>query len=145
MQGKLIAVLGLAFKAGTDDIRESPALCIVKALLEEGARLRVHDPQAMKASKRDIPPRAGRLEYSSSAYEAARDAHALLVLTPWQEYRDLNWPRLYEVMEVPAIVDATCSTPKRCAPLGLSTSTWGVVMPVPNPPRMQFSNSGLLV
>lgn len=105
LQGKQMGVLGLAFKGGTDDIRESPALRIVKTLLEEGARLRVHDPQAMEISKKDLPPQAGRLEYSSSAYEAANGAHALLVLTPWQEYRELDWARLHELMEVPVIVD----------------------------------------
>jgi len=105
LQGKEMGVLGVAFKGGTDDIRESPAVRIVKALLEEGARLRVHDPQAMEVSQREIPPQAGRLEYSSSPYEAARGAHALLVLTPWQEYRELDWPRLRELMEVPVIVD----------------------------------------
>jgi UDPglucose 6-dehydrogenase len=105
LQGKKLAVLGLAFKGGTDDIRESPALRIVKALLGEGAWLRVHDPQAMEATQRELPPQAGRLQYCSSAYEAAREAHALLVLTDWEEYRELNLSRLHEVMEVPVIVD----------------------------------------
>ena len=105
LQGKKIGVLGLAFKGGTDDIRESPALRIVRALLGEDARLRVHDPQAMEASRRELPPQAGRLEYCSSAYEAAREAHALLILTPWDEYRELDFAQLREVMEVPVIVD----------------------------------------
>ena len=59
LKGKKIAVLGLAFKGGTDDIRESPALRIVKMLLDEGAQLQVHDPQAMEATQREIPPQAG--------------------------------------------------------------------------------------
>ena len=105
LQGKKLGVLGLAFKGGTDDIRESPALRIVKALLEEGARLRVHDPQAMEATRQEIPPRAGRLEYCASPYEAAREAHALLILTPWKEYRELDFVRLHELMDVPVIVD----------------------------------------
>ncbi len=105
VQGKQMAVLGLAFKGGTDDIRESPALRIVKALLEEGARLRVHDPQAMETSQREIPAQGGRLEYFSSPYEAAYGAQALLVLTPWQEYRELDLARLHELMEVPMIID----------------------------------------
>ena len=105
LQGKQMGVLGLAFKGGTDDIRESPALRIVKVLLEEGARLRVHDPQAMEASRREMPPQAGRLEYCSSPYEAAHGAHALLILTPWQEYRELDLARLHELMEVPVIID----------------------------------------
>jgi UDPglucose 6-dehydrogenase len=105
LQGKKIGILGLAFKAGTDDIRESPALRIVKMLLEEGARLRVHDPQAIEATQKEMPPQAGRLEYCSSAYDAALGAHALLILTPWPEYRDLDWTRLRDTMEVPVIVD----------------------------------------
>jgi UDPglucose 6-dehydrogenase len=102
---KQLGILGLAFKSGTDDIRESPALHIVKQLLDEGARLRVHDPQAMEASQREMPPQAGRLEYCSSAYEAARGAQALLLLTPWPEYRELDWARLHDQMEVPVMVD----------------------------------------
>ena len=105
LQGKQMGVLGLAFKGGTDDIRESPALRIVKALLEEGARLRLHDPQAMEGSRGEMPPQAGRLEYCSSPYEAAHGAHALLILTPWLEYRDLDLARLHELMEVPVIID----------------------------------------
>ncbi len=105
LPGKEIAVLGLAFKAGTDDTRESPALHIVRALLEQGARLRVHDPQAIETSMQEIPPQPGRLEYSCSPYEAAKGAHALLVLTPWPEYRELNWAHLRNVMEVPVVVD----------------------------------------
>jgi UDPglucose 6-dehydrogenase len=105
LQGKQLGVLGLAFKGGTDDIRESPALRIVGALMEEGARLRLHDPQAMAASQREMPPQAARLEYCSSAYDAARGAHALLILTPWQEYRELDLARLHELMEMPVIID----------------------------------------
>jgi hypothetical protein len=74
-------------------------------LLEQGVRLRVHDPQATETSMREIPPEAGRLEYCSSPYEAARGAHALLVLSPWQEYRELNWIHLPNVMEVPVVID----------------------------------------
>jgi UDPglucose 6-dehydrogenase len=105
LQGKQMAVLGLAFKGGTDDIRESPALRVIKELLEEGARLRVHDPRAMEATQQELPPQAGRLEYCSSPYEAARGADVLLILTPWQEYRELDWKRIHEAMEVPVIVD----------------------------------------
>jgi UDPglucose 6-dehydrogenase len=105
LQGKQLGVLGLAFKGGTDDIRESPALRIVKTLLGEGAKLRVHDPQALEAARQELPAQAGRLEYCSSAYEAAQGANALLVLTPWQEYRELDWARLREAMEVAIVVD----------------------------------------
>jgi UDPglucose 6-dehydrogenase len=105
LQGKQMGVLGLAFKGGTDDIRESPALRIIRALMKEGARLRLHDPQAMAASQREMPPQPARLEYCSSAYDAARGAHALLILTPWQEYRELDLARLHKLMEMPLIID----------------------------------------
>jgi UDPglucose 6-dehydrogenase len=105
LQGKKLGILGLAFKGGTDDIRESPALRIVKSLLEEGSRLRVYDPQAMDAVKREIPPREGALEFCSSAYEAAQGADALLILTDWDEFRKLDLAKLREVMEVPSIID----------------------------------------
>src|SRR5208282_1815261 len=83
----------------------SPALRIVKALLEEGALLRVHDPRAMEATQHEISPQDGRLEYCTSPYEAAHEAQALLILTDWQEYRELDLARLHELMEVPVIVD----------------------------------------
>ena len=105
LQGKKMAVLGLAFKGGTDDIRESPALRVIQELLAEGSRFRVHDPRAMDVTQRELPPQEGRLEYCSSPYEAARGADALLILTPWQEYRELDWNRMHEAMEVPVVVD----------------------------------------
>ena len=105
LHGKKLGVLGLAFKGGTDDIRESPALRVVKGLLEEGARLRVYDPKAMDAVRREIPERAGYIEYCPSAYEAAQDAAALLIVTDWDEFRKLDLARLREAMEVPVIID----------------------------------------
>jgi UDPglucose 6-dehydrogenase len=105
LQGKKLAVLGLAFKGGTDDIRESPALRIVKGLLEEGSRLRVYDPQAMEAVRRELPAQAERMEYCSSALEAAQEAEALLILTDWDEFRKLDLAQLREAMQVPVIID----------------------------------------
>ena len=105
LQGKKMGVLGLAFKGGTDDIRESPALRIVNALLEEGGLLQVHDPRAMDAARQQIGGKLGWLEYCSSPYEAARGTQALLILTDWHEYRELDLPRLHELMEVPVIID----------------------------------------
>jgi hypothetical protein len=78
---------------------------IVDALLREGARLQVHDPKAMEISRVEFPPQAGRLEYCNSAYDAARQAHALLILTDWPEYRELDLSRLHELLEVPVIID----------------------------------------
>jgi UDPglucose 6-dehydrogenase len=105
LEGKTIAVLGLAFKAGTDDIREAPAINILRALDREGAKLQIYDPVANAAMTRVLPPRTGQLSYVASAYDAAVGADALLILTEWPEFAELNMARLREVMRVPLIVD----------------------------------------
>jgi UDPglucose 6-dehydrogenase len=105
MRSKTIAILGLAFKPGTDDIREAPALKIIQALLDEGANLQVYDPQAVENARRVFPPEVGRLRYCDSAYEAARGAHALLLVTEWEEFRQLDLVQLRDLMEVPVLVD----------------------------------------
>ncbi len=105
LHDKTIAVLGLAFKAGTDDTRESPSLRIVDALLKEGASLRLHDPKAMPLLRKVLSEEQGRLTYCDSAYAAAEGAQAALLLTDWPEYKRLDWPRLRHAMELPLIVD----------------------------------------
>jgi UDPglucose 6-dehydrogenase len=105
MRDKKLAILGLAFKPATDDIREAPALKIIDALLKEGASLRMYDPQGMPNTKAVFPEQAGRVEYCDSAYEAAQGAHAVLLLTEWDEFRQLDLDRLHDEMEVPIIVD----------------------------------------
>ena len=105
IQGKTIGVLGLAFKPLTDDIREAPGLKIVEALRNAGAVLQLHDPEAMPNTRAALPPEAGRISYHESAYDAAKGAHALLVLTEWDEYRKLDLSRLHDLMEVPVLVD----------------------------------------
>lgn len=105
LHDKTIAVLGLSFKPGTDDTRESPSLRIVDALLEEGAALRLHDPKAMPLLQRVLPACEGRLTYCESAYSAASHSHALLVLTEWPEYRELDWKQIHAGMELPLIID----------------------------------------
>ena len=105
IQGKKIGVLGLAFKPRTDDIREAPSVKIIRSLLEEGACLRLYDPQAMENMRRVFPPQAGRLEYCSSAYEACRGAQALALLTEWDDFKQLDFSRVRELMEIPILVD----------------------------------------
>ena len=95
----------MAFKAGTDDIREAVSLKIIQALLDEGSILRLYDPQAMPNTQRVFPASTERLTYCSSAYEAARGAQALLLLTEWEEFRQLDLLRVRELMEVPVLVD----------------------------------------
>lgn len=105
MQGKTIGVLGLAFKPGTDDIREAPSLKIMERLLAEGAKLRLHDPRAMSNTQGVFPQEPGRLEYADTPYEAARGADALLLLTEWEEYRELDLRKVRQLVAVPIIVD----------------------------------------
>jgi UDPglucose 6-dehydrogenase len=104
LQDKVIAVLGLAFKAGTDDTRESPSLRIVNALRDEGAALRLHDPKAMPLL-RNVIAADGKLAYCDSPYDAAAGAQALLILTDWPEYKQLDWSNIRSRMELPLIVD----------------------------------------
>jgi len=105
LQGKKIAILGLAFKPLTDDIRESPALRVVEEVLKEGAAVRLYDPEAMAAAQQVHPEAQGRVDYCRSAYEAARGAHAVLITTEWEEFRKLNWKKVRESMEVPVLID----------------------------------------
>jgi len=105
ISGKTLAVLGLAFKPNTDDIREAPSLRILESLLKEGANLRLHDPWAMPAAKTVFPSEAGRITYCESPYEAASGAEALLLLTEWNEYKNLDLERLRDQMQVPVLID----------------------------------------
>lgn len=100
--GTTVGILGLTFKANTDDLRDSPALGVATALLDEGARLRAYDPVAGEEAGR----RVAALDVVPDAYEACRGARVLVVLTEWDEFRWLDYERVAEVMEQPAVVDA---------------------------------------
>jgi UDPglucose 6-dehydrogenase len=105
LHDKTVAALGLSFKPGTDDTRESPSVRIVDRLLSEGAALRLHDPKAMPLLQKVFPPQEGRLTYCDSPYSAAQNAHALLILTDWPEYKLLDWNQLRATMQLPLILD----------------------------------------
>jgi len=102
LRGKNLGVLGLAFKGGTDDIRESPALFVVKSLLQAGSRVTAYDPAAMDRTQEVI---SCGIEFASSPYEAARGADALLILTEWEEFANLDLNRLQQELKYPIIVD----------------------------------------
>ena len=103
LKGKKLAVLGLAFKGGTDDIRESPAIEIVKSLLKEGCEIRAYDPAAMERSREVLPSRG--ISYHDSPYAAASGADALLILTDWNDFADLDLANLRSELSYPIIVD----------------------------------------
>jgi UDPglucose 6-dehydrogenase len=97
-------VLGLAFKGGTDDIRDSPAIEIVSMLLKEGCSVDAYDPAAMERSAQVIPP-SEQMHYVEDAYAAARDKDALLILTDWQEFAELDLSLLHKGLRYPIILD----------------------------------------
>jgi len=102
LRGKNLGVLGLAFKGGTDDIRESPALFVVQALLQEGSKITAYDPAAMERTQEMMP--AG-ITFTNSAYEAAHGADALLILTEWEEFANLDLDRLRRDLKFPIVID----------------------------------------
>lgn len=104
LRGKRLAVLGLAFKGDTDDIRESPAIDIVKKLIEAGASVAAYDPAAIERAQAVLPT-SDKLSYAADAYAAAKDADALLILTDWKEFAQLDLARLNQALRFPIIVD----------------------------------------
>ncbi len=104
LRGKRLAALGLAFKGDTDDIRESPAIEIVKDMLNAGAIVRAYDPAAMERAKAVLPP-SEQMIFAESAYEAAKDADAVLILTDWKQFAQLDLVKLNQVVRFPIVVD----------------------------------------
>ena len=102
LRGKRLGVLGLAFKGGTDDIRESPAILLVQTLLQEGCKIAAYDPAAHERAREVLN---SSIEYASDAYEAAREADALLILTEWDEFASLDLDRLQRELKYPIIID----------------------------------------
>ncbi len=101
VKGKRVAVLGLAFKPNTDDIRFAPALEVVKRLLDEGAVVHATDPQGMPRTKAQFP----QVDYHEDAYQALQDADAALVCTEWEVFRKLDWDRAGKVMARKLVID----------------------------------------
>lgn len=102
LRGKHLGVLGLAFKGGTDDIRESPALAVVQALLQQGCKIAAYDPAAVERTREVLK---NSIAYANSSYEAAHDADALLILTEWEEFANLDLSRLRQELKYPIVID----------------------------------------
>ncbi|HKJ65357.1 MAG TPA: UDP-glucose/GDP-mannose dehydrogenase family protein, partial [Desulfopila sp.] len=100
--GKTIAILGLTFKPETDDMRDSPAITILPALLEKGATVKAHDPEGMEEAKKYLP---STIIYVGSAYEACENADAVVLMTEWNQYRALDLQRIGEVMKNKTLID----------------------------------------
>jgi UDPglucose 6-dehydrogenase len=104
LRGKRLAALGLSFKGGTDDIRESPAIAMIGKLLDAGACITAYDPAAIERAKEVLPP-AENLSYARDIYEAAQDADAVLILTDWKEFAEIDLARLNQVVRFPIVID----------------------------------------
>ncbi len=102
LKGKTIAVWGLAFKPKTDDMREAPAIVIVKTLLEKGATVQVFDPEAMRVARGIF---GDEVTYCAKSYDALRGADALVIVTEWHEFREPDFDRMRELMKAPIIFD----------------------------------------
>ncbi len=99
---KRIAVFGFAFKAGTGDTRESPAIQVCRDLLAEQAQVWITDPQGLEGARHDLADVANQVTFEPDPYRAAMGAHAIALLTDWSDYRELDWERIYAGMERPA-------------------------------------------
>jgi len=110
VNGKRIAILGFAFKKDTNDTRESPAIYVGRDLLEEEANLAIYDPKVtsdqiyLDLGAKSEPSREEKIEVCSDAYEAVEGAHALAILTEWDEFRDLDYRKIYDRMMKPAFI-----------------------------------------
>lgn len=126
LEGKRIALLGLAFKAGTDDVRAAPALALARRFLSEGAHVVGHDPMAAAEARAQVPD----LETVDDVYEAAAGAHCVVLCTEWQDYRELDLDRLRGAMAYPILVDGrNVLDPERAQAAGLT------YLPVGRPAR----------
>jgi UDPglucose 6-dehydrogenase len=101
VRGKTVAVLGLTFKPNTDDMREAPSIALITALLDVGVTVRAYDPAGMEQAKIVLP----NIHYCDGPYSAAEGAHALAVVTEWEQFRALDLNRLKKIMVSPIVID----------------------------------------
>jgi len=130
VEGKTLAVLGLTFKPNTDDMRDSPSLAIVPALIEAGATIRAYDPEGMDEARKLLPD----LVYCDSAYETIGGADALILITEWNEFRALDLGRVKKLLKAPVIVDLrNIYKPEEMKEAGFTYASIGRPAAVPSP------------
>jgi UDPglucose 6-dehydrogenase len=105
LEGKTIAILGLAFKQNTDDMRDSPSIAICEELAGRGARLRVWDPAAMQEAPRRLNSIKEKVFFASGEYDAMKGSSALAILTPWNQFRNLDLARVKNLLALPYFFD----------------------------------------
>ncbi len=120
ISGKSIAVWGLAFKPDTDDIRSAPSIDIIKRLIAEGGKIKAYDPVAMDNTKKELVG-LGNIEFCSDVYSAAEDADCIVVMTEWNEFKEVDWNRINSGMTQPFILDGrNIYDPKKLRALGFT-------------------------
>jgi UDPglucose 6-dehydrogenase len=103
LKGKTVGLLGLAFKAQTDDLRDAPAIDIAGRLIERGVRVKAHDPVAMERARKEYPNLD--IIYCESPEQVAEETDAIILVTEWPFYRELHWQNLFPRMRTPFILD----------------------------------------
>lgn len=127
LAGKKICLFGFAFKANTGDTRESPAISIAKWLAEENANVIITDPKALKNAKFDLAGTDGEIQFVEDPYKAAKDCHAIAVMTEWDIYRKLDLQKIYKGMAKPAFIfdGRNILDHKRCFDIGFNVFSIG--------------------
>jgi len=132
LPGRIIGLLGLSFKPGTDDVRESPAIALARSLLHEGARVQAHDPVASRNASEQL---SGAISFVNSPYDAAIGAHALVLATAWNEYTELDLLELRRRMHGDVFFDARDQhDPRRVSTAGFTYA--GIGRRAPSTPRV---------
>ena len=117
LNGKTIAIWGLAFKPKTDDMREAPAIVVIEQLQGEGAKIRAFDPEAEESAKKMLKD----VEYVNDPYDAIKDADALVIVTEWNDFRNLDKGKMKELLKEPIIIDGrNVYEPKEMMELGFN-------------------------
>jgi UDPglucose 6-dehydrogenase len=121
--GRTVAIWGLAFKAETDDMRESPAIDLIEALLEGGAAVRAHDPEANESARRIF---GERITYAGHMYDALEGADALVIVTEWLAFRNPDFPRMKQALKQPIVIDGrNLYDPAKMRQLGITYVSLG--------------------
>ncbi|MDP8236168.1 MAG: UDP-glucose/GDP-mannose dehydrogenase family protein [Candidatus Erginobacter occultus] len=122
LEEKTVAILGLAFKPNTDDMRSAPSVKIIRKLLAEGAKVRAYDPKAMEKAREELPD----IEYCRDPYQAAEGAEALVILTEWNEFKEMDLGRMKKLLHQPIVIDGrNIYDPERMAALGFTYCSVG--------------------
>ncbi len=137
LQGKTFTVWGLAFKPNTDDMREAPAIPLIRTLVEKGAKVNAHDPEALKEAEWRFEDILGKgLTLFKKRYDALENSDALVIMTEWNEFREPDFYLIKEMLSTPVIFDGrNLYDPKRMARLGID------YFPIGRPPSTKFKEN----